>query len=283
MKTIVLGAGGMLGHVLSLKMLASGEKALALLARTSLGLPSLDPHIIATDLSNFTALEKFLESQRPCHIINCAGIPPHANLSIDSLCPINSLLPQLLNRLVSKCSDGSKLTLVSSDGVFSGSRGGYSEEDYPDSTTPYGMSKAAGECLGENTLLIRTSFIGPDMKGRGLLEWLLAQHGKVSGYQHVFWSGVTSLVLADFIVQTRTLPQSGILHICGARISKLTLLQSIKKTFDLHCSITAASEPRGDWSLRSRYNSVNAPDLEQMLIELRNWRRELNYLYPKST
>jgi dTDP-4-dehydrorhamnose reductase len=282
MKTIVLGAGGMLGHVLSLKVIASQAYVPVLLARAPLGHPGLDPLIIPTDLSNFVVLEKLLESQRPCHIVNCAGIPPRPDFSNKDLAQINSLLPQFLNTLVSNWSDGSRLTLISSDGVFSGSRGRYNEDDLPDATTPYGRSKAAGECIGANTLTIRTSFIGPDMKGNGLLEWLLTQHETVSGYQNVFWSGVSSLVLADFILSARALPQRGIIHIYGSRVSKLELLQTIKRVFDLSCSIIATPEPRGDWSLRSKYNLGKSPDLGQMLIELRNWRRELSYLYPKA-
>ena len=111
---------------------------------------------------------------------------------------INSLLPYRLQRI---CADlGSRLIHFSTDCIFSGNKGFYSENEIPDPPDIYGKSKLLGELDFENTLTIRKSVIGHELISRnGLLEWFLYQNKFIEGYKNVIFSGTTVLELAILI------------------------------------------------------------------------------------
>src|SRR5690606_31628000 len=97
-------------------------------------------------------------------------------------------------------------------------------------------SKALGEVAEPPALTLRTSIIGPELKGRlGLLEWFLSKQGqRVNGYRQALYTGLTTQALADVIVallRLDTMP-SGILQVASSSISKFDLLQLINEVFD---------------------------------------------------
>ena len=130
---------------------------------------------------------------------------------------------------------GTRLIHFSTDCIFSGSKGFYSENDIPDPTDIYGRSKLLGELNLENTLTIRKSVIGHELVSRkGLLEWFLNQNRPVQGYKNVIFSGLTVLELAKFL-DKYIFPRSdlkGILNISGESISKFDLLKIISDIYN---------------------------------------------------
>jgi dTDP-4-dehydrorhamnose reductase len=126
---------------------------------------------------------------------------------------------------------------ISTDCVFSGNRGDYTENDQPESTTVYARSKALGEVTVNPHLTIRTSIIGPEIRkqGIGLLQWFLQQQGTVKGYSRVMWNGVTTLELAKAIHYAIEHPISGLLQMTAPqKISKYELLHLFQHAFDKH-------------------------------------------------
>ena len=180
--------------------------------------------------------EKIIKNIKPDVLINCLGLTNkkifNSNQSEDFI-SINSLLPYRLQKI---CEDlGSRLIHFSTDCIFSGDKGFYSEKEIPDPPDIYGKSKLLGELDFENTLTIRKSVIGHELISRnGLLEWFLYQNKFVEGYKNVIFSGTTVLELA-ILIEKYIIPRSelkGIINITGESISKFDLLKIIADIYN---------------------------------------------------
>src|SRR5262249_32316179 len=126
-----------------------------------------------------------------------------ASAAIPSL-EINSLLP---HRLALVCAAaGARLVHLSTDCVFSGRKGAYTESDPPDADDLYGRSKYLGEVASPGCLTLRTSIIGRELSRKtGLLEWLLSQRGAtVKGFRSAIFSGFTTHEMGRIIERLLT-------------------------------------------------------------------------------
>jgi dTDP-4-dehydrorhamnose reductase len=146
------------------------------------------------------------------------------------------------HRLAAATADaGCRLIHISSDGVFSGARGAYTEQDEPDPPNPYSMAKLLGEPAAAHVVTLRTSIIGPELgAGTGLLSWFLRQQGPVSGYSRWMFSGFTTLELSR-LIGTHVLPDatvSGLFHAASPAISKFAMLNMLAKAYDHTVPIT---------------------------------------------
>ena len=130
-----------------------------------------------------------------------------------------------------------RLIQISTDGVFSGSRGEYSEDDFPDTNDDYGVSKLLGEVRDLHAITLRTSIIGHELQNKtGLLDWFLSQHIECSCYTRSIFSGFPTIVLAQ-IIRDVIIPRPdlyGIYHIASQPISKFDLLQLVAKKYGKH-------------------------------------------------
>jgi len=185
--------------------------------------------------------------------VNCIGIVKQLDAAKDSALSIeiNSLLP---HRLADCCSDlGAYLIHISTDCVFSGSRGQYSEDDLLDAQDLYGRSKALGEIDRANCLTLRTSIIGRELRGQhGLLEWLFSQRGKsVQGYTHAVFSGLTTYALSRLIALLilRESRLDGLFNVASTAISKYDLLNLASNAYNLAVRIKPSPDPVLDRSL----------------------------------
>ncbi|MGA2988810.1 MAG: sugar nucleotide-binding protein, partial [Terriglobia bacterium] len=147
---------------------------------------------------DFNALEATLSALRPDYVVNCVGVIKQRTEAISPIpsITINSLLPHKLAQMAARW--GGRIIHFSTDCVFSGKRGWYTEEDPSDAEDLYGRSKFLGEVVVANALTLRTSIIGRELvEHRSLLDWFLAQnHKTVHGYRRVIYSGVTTNYLA---------------------------------------------------------------------------------------
>lgn len=218
-----------------------------------------------------------LDAARPDVVVNCIGVVKQAEVARDSawLVRVNALFP---HELAAACQDrGIRLIHISTDCVFSGQRGSYTERDTPDPVDLYGRSKLAGEPWGPHVLTLRCSMIGWELGGRqqGLLEWFVAQQGTtVSGYTQAVFSGPTAPVLARSILTTiDSRPDlHGTWHVAAEPIAKRDLLEAIRSTLDLNVEIVPDDSVRVDRSLDasgfSRETGWDAPGWDEMLTEL---------------
>jgi dTDP-4-dehydrorhamnose reductase len=255
---LILGATGMLGHTLFKTL--SRDPALQVYgtarqkeAKAHFSKELAKNILIHADLEDERSLLALLNQVKPNVVINCVGLIKQLSSSQDVLqtIPINSLLPHRLMMFTKKI--GARLILISTDCVFSGKEGNYTELDTPDCTDLYGQSKLLGEVIDQSHVLtIRTSIIGHELRGgHSLVNWFLKQKGSASGYTKAIYSGLPTVTLAN-IIHDLILPNpklSGLYQIASAPISKYDLLSLIAKTYGKKITLTKTSLPKIDRSL----------------------------------
>lgn len=232
MRVLVLGASGMLGHMVMRYLCATGaHDAVGAARRTDLHrhVPAAvaDRLIACPDLGEPRNLEPLLAATAPDAIVNCVGVVKQLAQANDPLVavPLNTLLPHQLARLTR--GGTTRLVHLSTDCVFSGKRGGYTEQDAPDATDLYGLTKLLGEVDQPNAVTLRTSMVGRELGSRnGLVEWFLAQRGQVRGFTRAVFSGLTTYELARVIVDVVLARPAlhGVYHVAGPPITKHDLL-----------------------------------------------------------
>lgn len=283
MRILVLGGEGMLGHkvfqVLSRRFetFATFQSPNGLWTRYPV-YRGVDRNrtmggVNATDLN--TVVRAFGQV-KPDVAINCIGIVKQLQEAKDALISIglNSLFPHQLADLCE--ATGARLFHMSTDCVFSGRRGNYTEQDMPDPEDLYGRTKLLGEVDRPGCLTIRTSIFGRDFaKQSALLEWFLGQRGKrVKGYVNAIYTGFPTQVLArimgDLIADYPNL--SGLYQVASAPISKYELLVKIRDAMGLDIEIEPYTDFSSDRSLdASRFlveTGYAIPDWDSMIAEL---------------
>ena len=198
------------------------------------------------DVTVFPAVSGVLDRLRPDVVVNCVGVVkqrPEATEAISSI-TINAVLPHRLAAALDVW--GGRLVHISTDCVFDGVRGSYTEDDPPNAVDLYGRTKALGEVVSSNTITLRTSIIGRELRThRSLLEWFLAHnHSEVKGFPNVWWSGVTTNHLADLIclLVRKNADLSGLYQVSSGRISKYELLLLLRTAYDLDVRVLAENE-----------------------------------------
>lgn len=259
MRILVLGGSGMLGHKLVQSWRDRFEVWTTLRGNFSdyerFGIFERERTIDSLSVLETRALAAAVERARPDVIFNAVGIVkqvPTAKNSVATLL-INSVLPHQLAEIAAE--NNARLIQISTDCVFDGTRGMYSEEDRPDATDLYGKSKNLGEVDGENCLTLRTSIIGRELTSQhGLVEWALGNRGgSVRGFANAIFSGFPTVVLADIIseVITRHPGLSGLYHLSSEPINKFDLLNLIRESYGLELEIERFEDFRIDRSLDS--------------------------------
>lgn len=207
------------------------------------------------DFSKSNDIKKAINSIKPHLIINCIGIVKQTlnNNTISEIIRVNSFLPHYLSELAN---ENNKIRFIhfSTDCVFSGTKGNYSENDITDAKDIYGNSKLLGEVNSSNTLTLRTSIIGHELETKySLLEWFLSQKKSIKGYKKTIFSGLTTLeisrVLREYIIPNKKI--KGIYHLSGRPISKYDLLKIIKKTYKKKVKIMPDTKIKINRSLNS--------------------------------
>lgn len=205
---------------------------------------------------NFSYIQKLIKKIKPNIIINTIGVIKHRK-EINNFYRtiyINSIFPHRLAQVIIK----SKIKLIhlSTDCVFSGQKGNYSETDIPDSNDLYGLSKSLGEIKYKNCLTIRTSFIGFENKNKsGFLEWILNNKNKtINGFSKAFYNGLTTLEISKKILKIINLgvPIYGLFHLSSQKISKYDLILLIIKKFKLKKEIIKDNSFYCDRTLNSK-------------------------------
>jgi len=191
--------------------------------------------LTAVDVTRDETLSEVFRIVCPEAVINCVGIIKQLREAADPLVSIaiNSLLPHRVNRLCA--SSGARLIHISTDCVFSGRKGSYTEHDVSDAEDLYGRSKFLGEVSGPSGLTLRTSIIGRELETKsGLIEWFLSQRGKtIKGYRRAIYSGFTTLELARIVelVLTRHPELHGLWQVSAEAINKYELLKIAQQSF----------------------------------------------------
>lgn len=277
-KILLLGSTGMLGHVVNQYFIEQGYEVYC----TS---RNKEDKYYFDAIDNISNIENIIQLVKPNYIINCIGIlnkVAEENHDIATL--INSYLPHYLDKLSYKYNY--KLLHVSTDCVFNGSKGEYTEDSFKDAQTFYGRSKGLGEITDGKNVTLRTSIIGPDSNpnGIGLFQWFVNQVGPVNGYSHVMWSGVTTLEFAKCMKTAIENNIIGLNHVVNnEKISKYDLLSLIKEIFQLDTVINDDPSIINDKSLIKTTKSYdfNVPSYRDMIIEMYEWIEKHECIYTK--
>lgn len=261
MKLVVFGSRGMLGRYVSTYFNRQGHEVIEITRED----------FDASNFLEYTKLPQFVEGADA--VINCIGtIKPVANKQDKAITfMVNSIFPNYLARVT--FTKGIPFYHITTDCVFTGHLGQYTEDSYPDMLDDYGFSKSLGDYCKEFGFVIRTSIIGEELNNkRSLIEWVKSQKdNEVTGYINHNWNGVTCLQLAKILESLLQKPYSpGILHIFSEDVSKYELVKMISDVFDLNVSVIpgAASEEcnRTLDSISSEY--IPVPPLREQITEL---------------
>jgi len=278
-KILVAGGNGMAGHMITTYLKETKKYDVINICHSE----TLDEKSIILDVLEREQLIQTLLNIKPNIVINCTGIlTKQADSNPDLAIYVNAYFPRLLEKLGPKL--GFRTIHLSTDCVFSGKKGNYTESDIPDANDMYGRTKALGELKNDRDLTLRTSIIGPELKtnGIGLFNWFMQQKGIVNGYTNVFWTGVTTLELAKAIDRAIGLELTGIIHLVpDNKISKYDLLKKIQNIFSKSdVDIKPFEEIHSDKSLlRTRSSQLVVPDYDKMLTELRKWIQDHKILF----
>ena len=179
MKFLVLGCNGMAGHQISLYLQERGHDVTGFALEKS----KLLDKSIAGDATDFPSLKQIIHDGKFDTVINCIGILNQFAENNHALATLlNSYLPHFVAEAANEI--GTQVIHMSTDCVFSGERGQYTEDDFPDGKTFYDRSKALGELNDDRNITLRNSIVGPDINenGIGLLNWFMHQKGEIKGF-----------------------------------------------------------------------------------------------------
>jgi dTDP-4-dehydrorhamnose reductase len=280
MRVLVLGAGGMMGHmacrVLGVSHEVVGTIRGAWNERSAIAnfLPQ-EACVDSVDVLDAQQLVRVVESVGPDVVVNCVGIVKQLSAAKDALQSIecNSLLP---HRLGAVCSErGARLIHLSTDCVFSGQKGMYTEDDLPDPVDLYGRSKLLGETTAGEGLTLRTSIVGRQIAGStSFFEWILSSRGqRVCGFERAVYSGLTTMTLArtiDRIIVEHT-DLTGVWHVASEPITKFELIVRLNRLLDLDMTVDRDEDMECDRSLDGsrfeKHTGIVIPSWDAMLDE----------------
>ena len=238
-KILILGSTGLLGNsILKYLSVKSEFKCFGTIRKSSdkKKLKHIkNIKLYKVDFDKSSNLKKIFKRIKPNIIINCIGVVKQVlNKNMNSeIIKVNSFLPHHLSELAN---ENNKIRFIhfSTDCVFSGVKGNYSEEDIADAKDIYGVSKMLGEVNYTNCITLRTSIIGHELNTKySLLNWFLSEKKSIKGYKNAIFSGLTApeiaKVLVKYVVPNKKL--KGIYHLSGKPISKYDLLYILKKIY----------------------------------------------------
>jgi dTDP-4-dehydrorhamnose reductase len=280
MKILVLGADGMLGHVVKLYFQENGYMVKGTSRRKS-----ENDNYYYDVVANVGEIESIIDTYNPGVVINCIGLLNKIAEENQSLAVLlNSYLPHYVDELCKK--RGIKFIHVSTDCVFDGTKGEYTENSIKDAKSFYGQSKALGEVNNDSSLTLRTSIVGPDTneKGIGLFQWFMNQKAETSGYDKVIWTGVTTIELAKAMEKAIQNNLSGLRHVVNnEKIDKYSLLNLFKNHFKKDIIINKNSDVVSDKSvMRTTDFDFNIPSYDQMVKDMADWITNHENLYSEN-
>jgi dTDP-4-dehydrorhamnose reductase len=278
-KVLILGSTGMLGHQVYFHLSKMDEYEVFDLSFRN----KLRDETILCDITDFDNLSEIIKKVRPAVIVNCIGILiKGSNQNPKNSILINAYFPHWLVSVAEEIN--SKVIHISTDCVFSGKKGAYSESDFRDADDVYGRGKALGEIKNDRHLTLRTSIIGPELKsnGEGLFHWFMNQVNEVNGFTKSFWSGVTTVELAKIIEKCIKEEIFGLYHVTnGIPVSKFDLLNLFNVEFGRKLKINSTEGKKVDKSLKTEYPEIFGPipSYEDMISEMRSFIKSNNSIY----
>lgn len=293
-RVLILGANGMLGHVLFKKLFHDSRYEVIGTVRNN---KKLD-HFFSKEERNLIISDTFAESDesiwrvfcisKPDIVINCIGIIKQLPEAQDKTLAINvnSLFPHKLAQICEQIN--ARLIHFSTDCVFSGEKGDYTETDICDARDLYGKTKLLGEVDYLHTVTLRTSIIGHELQSEiSLINWFLSQEKKVKGYSRMLFTGLTTYEVAN-VIMNKVIPNpdlSGLYHLVADKISKYHLLKLVADVYGKSIEIEEYQNYILDRSLLGeRFNNTagyKAPPWSEMIQNMHEYYKKWDCYYGK--
>jgi dTDP-4-dehydrorhamnose reductase len=243
MRILITGASGLLGLNLAMET-TRRHTVFGTVNHHSLSTNAFT--VIQTDLLAPGAVERLLESAQPDWVIHCAAL---ANLDACEADPLlaqqlNTDLPRTLARNVAR--SGARLIHISTDSVFDGLRGNYSEKDLPTPVGIYSRTKLNGELAvaetDPNAIIARINLFGWSLTGnRSLAEFFfynLSLGKQVMGFTDVYFCPLLANDLADIFIRMLDKHLSGLYHVVSAEsLTKYDFGVRLAERFNLDGSL----------------------------------------------
>jgi dTDP-4-dehydrorhamnose reductase len=273
-KILVIGIKGMAGHMLYNYFTESRLYDVYGLAR------NIQPthNLFNVDVSDIKQLKLLFKENQFDYVVNCIGILNKDAEDFPSKAIwFNSYFPHYLEEITKETQ--TKVIHISTDCVFSGKEGSYTEKDFKNGSGFYAQSKALGELTNNKDVTIRTSIIGPELNqnGIGLFHWFMSQSDQahLKGFTKAFWSGLTTLELAKVVLEIIEQNISGLIQVAPTtKIDKYSLI-SLFNTIYKNCKMTidAKDDYHVDKSLVSIRTDFDykVPNYQQMLVAQKDW------------
>ena len=278
---LVLGAAGMLGHMLvrtlsdSHRVVGTTSHAFGHSGKLTEILPR-DRCVDLLDVRDFVKVERTIRDWQPDVVVNCVGLIKHKmddDCVLDAVL-INSVFPHQLARLCDELK--TRLIHFSTDCVFAGTPGVKRLTDIPDATDVYGTTKRLGEVGYGTSLTLRTSFVGRQIVGaEELVEWVISQRsGQITAYKNAIYSGLTTRALSDVVQQIidRQPNLVGLYQVASSPITKFDLISHLNDKLRLDITVNPDTKFECDRTLDGsdfgRVTGIQVPSWEEMLSEL---------------
>lgn len=266
MRVFILGANGMLGHVLN-------------------SIIKVEYDVVALTRDRFDALKDnikdvLVDIDSTDVLVNCIGAIPHRKPSIREYIKLNTLLPLEIESYSRE--KRFKFIHITTDCVFDGSKGCYNELDAHTSSDIYGITKSLGQPM--SSTVIRTSIIGRELTvKKSLLEWVRSnRNGTISGYLNHLWNGVTCRTLSNIILEiiNKNSYWQGVRHVYSpGTISKYELCKIINDVYGLNIDILAKNDTVSkNMTLTSIYDNIHIiPSIHEQIYN--DYIVELSSIY----
>ena len=290
MKILILGASGMLGHTLFFEFLYNKNFDVWGTVRSIFEVDKYFPNAMLNrvienvDANNIDSVEAIIIKLKPDIVINCIGIIKQLPISKEAIpvITLNSLFP---HHVASICKDnGCRMIHISTDCVFDGLKGSYTEDDKLSADDLYGISKYMGEVKYDHTITIRTSIIGHELCfNYSLIEWFLSQSDSINGFTNAIYTGFPTVEIANIIVDY-VLPNenlSGLYHVSSEAISKYELLKIVSEVYGKRIDIIPYDDYFDNKSLVSEQfkecTGYNPPGWDKLIKKMYNNYKQFGY------
>jgi dTDP-4-dehydrorhamnose reductase len=288
LKVLITGISGLLGHACAAEGLRRRYSVAGVQHRADLRFESIQT--FKTDLTNYGAAQQVLAEVKPDWIVHCAALTnvDYCESHEEEAVRINSVMSASLSESAERY--GSRFLYVSTDSVFDGAKGGYTEEDHPSPLNVYARSKLLGESAvlrNQASLVVRTTIFGWNVQPKlSLAEWMLRElqcGRKIGGFVDLIFNPLLTTVCAGLMFDLMLSGAHGIYHLAGSSVcSKHQFACELAREFGLdpalitECQSTAVANrvirPRNT-SLKTEKASAilkrTMPSLEEQLSQFR--------------
>ena len=179
--------------------------------------------VIAVDLADEDARRGLIDAHRPDVVLHCAANASHESCEADPAAAIELNLTASADLARQSAEAGAKFVFISTDAVFDGERGGYTEDEPTTPTTVYGRTKADAERavldVSPDALVARVNFYGWSPTGtRSLAEFFvnrLDDRSTAPGFTDVRVSTMYVETLVDRLRRLVADGAAGIFHVAN--------------------------------------------------------------------